>query len=273
MHSNDTKLELRLNMETISRKSLKTVLFLNGNGFTTSDVSRAIKQKLKLAISESTENQIEASHELLNQFIEDDRVIYGVNTSLGGFVNWLIPHENAQELQENLIAAVATNVGPYLEDDIVKASMLARLNSLARGTSAISLKNFNKLLEIYNAGIIPCVPCKGSLGASGDLGPLACIALVATGKWKAKYQGKVLKGATALKKANIEPMELSYKEGLSLINGTSTMTGLAALLIEEAMNLIKTYDIISCLTFEGLKVKKKPFSPIVHHQKKASRST
>lgn len=98
-----------------------------------------------------------------------------------------------------MIAAVATNVGPILEDYIVKASMLARLNSLARGASAISIENFYKLLEIYNAGIIPCIPSKGSLGASGDLGPLACIALVATGKWKAKLQGRGFKWENGLR--------------------------------------------------------------------------
>ncbi len=135
-----------------------------------------------------------------------------------------------------------------------------------RGCSGISEENFNKLLKIYNAGIIPCIPSKGSLGASGDLGPLACIALVATGKWKAKYKGEILSGNRALKKAGLEPMKLGFKEGLSLINGTSAMTGFA-FLVEQLISLVKTYDIISCLTFEGLKVKKKPFNPIVHRQK------
>jgi histidine ammonia-lyase len=182
-------------------------------------------------------------------------------------VNWLIPIQDAQELQENLIAAVATNVGSYLDDRIVRASILARLNSLARGASAISLINFNKLMRIFNADIIPCVPSKGSLGASGDLGPLAFIALVATGRWKAKYKGQILSGSEALRMANIEPMKLTFKEGLSLINGTSAMVGLASLLIEQSIILIKSYDIISCLTFEGLLVKKKPFNPIVHREK------
>jgi Histidine ammonia-lyase len=122
-------------------------------------------------------------------------------------------------------------------------------------------------LKIYNAGIIPCIPSKGSLGASGDLGPLACIALVATGKWKAKYKGKISQGDKVLKQAGLKPMKLGFKEGLSLVNGTSAMTGVAAILIEEIIALLKTYDVISCLTFEGLRVKKKPFHPIVHSQK------
>lgn len=255
-------------MQTVSqKKKLRDKIFLNGEGLSTTDLFTVVNHGLKLEISEEVEDKIEASHDLLNEFIKDERIIYGVNTSLGGFVNWLIPKERAGELQNNLIAAVATNVGPYLEEHIVKASMIARLNSLARGCSGISLENYKKLLNLYNSGIIPCIPSKGSLGASGDLGPLACIALVGTGKWKAKYKGKILRGDTALKRAGLEPMELSFKEGLSLINGTSTMVGLSACLVEETKQLIKLYDVISSLSFEGLKVKSKPFNPIVHRQK------
>lgn len=251
-----------------SSNSQESTLFLDGSSLSTSDVVRTLDDKhAKVSISQEVAQKIEASHKLLNKFVDEGRVIYGVNTSLGGFLNWLIPTPYAQELQENLISAVATNVGPYLDDKIVRASILARLNSLARGTSAISLKNYNKLLAIFNAGIVPCIPSKGSLGASGDLGPLACIALVATGKWKAKYNNQILPGDKVLSIAGIEPMKLSFKEGLSLINGTSAMVGLASLLIEQSITLLKTYDVISCLSFEALKAKKKPFDPVVHRQK------
>ncbi|MCH9617235.1 MAG: Tyrosine ammonia-lyase [Chlamydiia bacterium] len=246
---------------------IKKVLTIIGSKLSTCVIKKVIENNLIVEVSEDAVNRINESRELLNKFIENNRVIYGVNTSCGGFVNWLIPDDYAQEFQENLIAAVATNVGSYLGDDDVRASILIRLNSLAKGASAISLENFNKLLEIYNAGIIPCIPAKGSLGASGDLGPLACIALVATGKWKAKYNGKIVSGGEALKLAGITPMKLGYKEGLSLINGTSVMAGVAALVVEKSIDLLKIYQGISCLTFEALKVKKKPFAPVVHYQK------
>lgn len=252
----------------MNNSSNKTTLFIDGNSLSIHDIFfHSGDYSTQLSISDETANRIDASNKLLNDLVNNNRVIYGVNTSLGGFVNWLIPIDHAEELQNNLIAAVATNVGPYLEDRIVRASMLARINSLSRGASGISLENFNKLLNVFNAGIVPCIPSKGSLGASGDLGPLACIALVATGKWKAKYKNQVIAGDVALKEAGITPMRLSYKEGLSLINGTSAMVGLAAILVEQVESLIKTYDIISCLTFESLKIKKKPFNPIVHRQK------
>lgn len=250
------------------KRNQKDDLFLDGTNLTSETVYKTAQNNEKqVNISDKTAKEISNSRDLLLKFINESRVIYGVNTSLGGFVHWLVPHNSAEELQNNLIAAVATNVGPYLDDKSVRATMLARLNSLARGTSAISLENFTKLLHMYNSGIIPCIPSKGSLGASGDLGPLACIALVGTGQWKAKFNHQILSGSEALKRAGIKPMKLSYKEGLSLINGTSAMTGLAALLIEQAIILVKTYDIISSLTFEGLSIKKKPFNPLVHRQK------
>ncbi len=250
------------------RKISSTQLILDGNSLSTFDVFSAVHDyEQEVTITQDCAERVRASRQLLNQLVDNDRVIYGVNTGVGGFVNWLVSTKHAQKLQENLISAVATNVGPYLDDAVSRAAMLVRLNSLARGCSGISEENFNKLLKMYNAGIVPCIPSKGSLGASGDLGPLACIALVGTGKWKAKYKGEILSGDKALKQAGLTPMKLGFKEGLSLVNGTSAMTGFAAILIEQAISLVKTYDIISCLTFESLKVKKKPFNPIVHRQK------
>ncbi len=260
------------NQKTVGKKNTQLEtgiqILLDGNHLTTSEVFKAAFDfDIEIAINQETAKRIDTSRQTLNQLVKEGRIIYGVNTGVGGFVDWLIPENDAEKLQENLISAVATNVGAYLDDSISRAAMLVRLNSLARGASAISLENFNKLLKIYNAGIVPCIPSKGSLGASGDLGPLACITLVATGKWKAKYKGRILSGKKALEQASIEPMKLGFKEGLSLVNGTSVMTGLAAILVEQAISLIKTYDIISCLTFESLKVKKQPFNPVVHREK------
>lgn len=243
-------------------------LFINGESLTSFDLFKACNNPaIQVCISEETKQKILDSRALLDKFIDENRIIYGVNTGVGGFVSWLIPKDGAEKLQNNLIEAVATNVGPYLEDRIARAAILVRLNSLARGTSAISFENFEKLMRIYNAGIAPCIPAKGSLGASGDLGPLACIALVATGKWRARYEGVVMPGIEALHRAGIEPMSLTFKEGLSLVNGTSAMTAMAGILVEDVAHLIKLYDVISSLTFEALNAKKKPFDPKVHREK------
>lgn len=222
----------------------------------------------EIEIDEQTKKVVNDCRKKLEEFVKDGRVIYGVNTSMGGFVNWLVPIDKAQELQENLIKAVATNVGRYVDDRYVRAMMVARIVSLSRGNSAISLENLEKLIAIFNAGIVPCVPEKGSLGTSGDLGPLAAIALVCAGlDWKAKYKGEVRPAREALRIAGIEPMRLSFKEGLALINGTSGMVGLGSVVFIEAEKTLKFYTGLSALSFEGLAAKSKPFDPRVHQLK------
>lgn len=243
-------------------------LVVDGYNLTTQDVKNVARNfGCRVVVSDKVKAKVNDSRRALDDMLEDGKVIYGVNTSMGGFVNWLVPLEYATELQNNLISAIATNVGEYLSDDIVRAGILSRINSLARGASAISLFNFKKIIALMNAGVIPLIPQKGSLGTSGDLGPLAYIALVCCGKWRAKYNQTIMSGEEVLRSIKQEPMKLSYKEGLSLVNGTSMMSGMGALLVEDVRNLIKTYDVVSSLSLEMLLAKLKPFDPIVHRAK------
>jgi histidine ammonia-lyase len=222
---------------------------------------------IRIEITPEIRERVIASRKLLEEFVASGRIIYGVTTSVGGFVNWLVPATMAEEVQNNILRCVQSNVGSDLDDIYVRAAMLARINSLGRGASAISIENLEKFVEMYNRGILPCIPEKGSLGTSGDLGPLACIALVGTGQWRAKYNGEILPGAEALKRADIEPMKLSYKEGLALINGTSAMAGMAACLTADAKQLVKVYTLATCMSLETLKGKIMPFHPAAHTQK------
>ncbi|MDH6461736.1 histidine ammonia-lyase [Micromonospora sp. A200] len=227
----------------------------------------AATHSVPVGLDDKVWQRVQTSRETLQRFVDEGRVIYGVNTSMGGFVDWLVPVTMAQQLQENLINAVATNVGPHLDDRTVRAIMLSRIVSLARGNSAISPANLEKLIAVYNAGIIPCVPEKGSLGTSGDLGPLAAIALACVGQWRARYRGETMPAAEALRLAGIEPMTLSFKEGLALINGTSGMVGLGGLVFAQASRLLETYLTVSALSVEGLRGMTKPFDPRVHELK------
>ncbi len=247
---------------------MSNVFEISGESMKAADIARvAYDFDIKIKLSEGACEAIVKSRQLLDDLLAQGKVIYGVNTSMGGFVKYLIPEKHAAHMQDNLIAAVATNVGSYFDDPIVRAAMLARINSLARGVSAISLDNMRKFVAIFNHGICPCIPQKGSLGTSGDLGPLAAIALALTGKWQVRYRGEVMAASDALKAAGIEPLKLSYKEGLALINGTSAMTGLACLTINDTEKIIESYESITALTLETLKGKRKAFSPLVHAEK------
>lgn len=253
--------------ENLTSLSLKSFHIEFNKEASLEDISYAAINHLPVTLDDEVIARVEKSRHILENMVEENRVIYGVNTSMGGFVNYIVPIDKASELQNNLINAVATNVGAFFDDTTVRATMLARIVSLSRGNSAISVANFCKLIDVYNKGVVPCVPEKGSLGTSGDLGPLAAIALVCTGQWKARYQGEQMSGIEALEKAGISPMVLSFKEGIALINGTSAMVGLGSLLYDEVKQVFDTYLTISALSIEGLHGKTKPFDPAVHKLK------
>lgn len=223
--------------------------------------------RIPVTLDDSVRARVQASRDVVDRFVSEGRVIYGVNTSLGGFVDHLVPVTLASSLQKNLIRTAATNVGECFDDTTVRSIILSRIVSLSRGNSGITLENLDKLVALFNAGVVPCVPQKGSLGASGDLGPLAAIALVCIGEWKATIEGKTLSGAEALAAAGLEPMDLSYKEGLALINGTSGMVGLGSLVYRSAQRLVETYLLVSALSIEGLAGMTRPFTPAVHQTK------
>lgn len=178
-----------------------------------------------------------------------------------------MPDHARQQVQRNLIHAVSTNVGPCFEDSLVRGAMLARLNALARGNSAVSRAVVEQLLAMFNAGITPCVPSLGSLGTSGDLGPLAAIAQVTIGSGHARLNGETLSGAEALRRAGLSPVELSYKDGLALINGTSFMCSVMSHTLDQALTLLDNYIAVSALTFGCLQGKKTPIAPVTQRFK------
>src|ERR1700758_5295105 len=123
---------------------------------------------------------------------------YGVNTGFGRFVSRSIPEELTEELQLRLLRSHACGVGEPYPDEIVRAAMLLRANTLAKGNSGAHVRTVELLLECLNRGIVPVVPARGSVGASGDLAPLAHLALPLIGEGEAWFDGERLGGGDAL---------------------------------------------------------------------------
>ena len=248
--------------------SKQQTLTLNGQDLSIEELVVAGRNPdMQIHIRESNWPKIAQCRSLCEKWANEETVIYGVNTSCGGLVNYLLPRENDNEFQQNLIRAVTTQVGELLPDELVRITMIARANSLCRGYSGIKPENLKIYLQMINKGVYPCIPEKGSLGSSGDLGPLGCIACVAIGEWKARYRGKQMSGGQAMQKAGIPLMTLNAKEGLSLINGTSCMVGLASTNLHDAEISIKTSDAIAAISIETLLGRKNPFDLRVHRQK------
>jgi histidine ammonia-lyase len=243
-------------------------LIIDGYTLTIEELMKAGEDlSIKVEVDEKNWPKIRECRDLVDKWASEERCIYGVNTSCGGLVDYLLPRERDNDFQKNLVRSITTQVGKPFEDSMVRKFMIARANSLCRGFSGIKEKNLKIYLDMINKQVFPLVPRKGSLGTSGDLGPLGCIASVGFGEWKARYKGKVLPGKEAMEAAGVELMYLNAKEGLSLINGTSGMVGLACTVIFEATNTLKNSDIIAAFAIETLMGRYNPFDVRVHEQK------
>jgi histidine ammonia-lyase len=189
---------------------------------------------------------------------------YGVNTGFGRFVSRSIPEELTEELQVRLLRSHACGVGDPYPDEIVRAAMLLRANTLAKGNSGARVTTVELLLGCLNRGVLPIVPSRGSVGASGDLAPLAHLALPLIGEGDVWVDGERRPGAEGLAAAGLEPTRLAAKEGLSLINGTQFMTAVAALGLVRARRLTVAADLACAQSLEALQGSRTSFLPQIH---------
>lgn len=183
--------------------------------------------------------------------IQRREVRYGITTGFASFKTVFIPPEKTAELQVNLIRSHCVGVGPVLSEDEVRAAMLVRLNSLAQGNSGVRPELLEHLIGMLNGNVYPYVPSQGSVGSSGDLAPLSHITLAMMGEGMAFVDGKLVPAAEALERAGLTPIILAAKEGLAMNNGTSVMTGIAALAVHRAVDLVKVADIAAAMTLEA----------------------
>ena len=188
---------------------------------------------------------------------------YGVNTGFGRFVSQAIPPEQAADLQLRLLRSHACGVGDPYPDEVVRAAMLLRANTLAKGFSGARVETIELLLGVLGAGIVPHVPSRGSVGASGDLAPLAHLALPLVGEGEATVDGRRVSGAEALAAVGLSPITLEAKEGLSLINGTQFMTAMASLALVRARRLARVADVACAMSVEALQATPTSFHPAI----------
>lgn len=238
---------------------------IDGNSLTLEEVIKVARENYKVELSEEAKKRVIKSRSIVDNIVENDEVVYGITTGFGKFSDVTISGEDCKTLQRNLIISHACGYGNSLATDEVRTAMLLRANALSKGYSGIRLETLSTLIEMLNKGVHPVIPEKGSLGASGDLAPLSHMVLPMLGEGEAEYEGEILSGKEAMKKANIETIELVAKEGLALINGTQIMTAVGALALYDGINLVKTSDIASALTLEALRGIRDAFDQRTHN--------
>jgi histidine ammonia-lyase len=242
-------------------------LRIDGNSLTIADVVSVARRETPVALDRASEQLVRAAAKLVAELAEGDAPIYGVNTGFGDLSQVRIPRADLARLQLNLLRSHAAGVGDPLAEDVTRAILLLRANTLASGRSGVRPETIDLLLDLLNRGVHPVIPMHGSVGASGDLAPLAHAALVLIGEGEAVFDGKRLPGGEALKKADLKPIELAAKEALALINGTQVMTAIGCLALHDAEVLCTTADIIGGLSAEALRATDAAWDEALHNER------
>ena len=246
---------------------------LTGSTLTLDEIAAVARHRAAVApLGAAARARMEASQAWVEAALKGEAVLYGVNTGFGPLANQRIAPEQARRLSRNVILACVVGVGPPLPPEVVRAMMLVRANTLAKGRSGVRPLLAERLIDMLNAGVTPYVPSKGSLGASGDLAPLAHIAAVLTRdpegdggySGQAWHTGALTSGAEAMARAGIERIVPEAKDGLALTNGTTFMAAAAALALHDAASLVRHAEISAALSMEALLALSEPFQPALH---------
>lgn len=221
----------------------------------------------KIEISPEAKSRVSSSRKIIDEAVANGKVIYGITTGFGAFKNKVIDKNETEKLQENLILSHSVGVGKYLPTEVVRGIMFLMINYLSKGYSGARWETLETFVQMLNKGVHPLVPEKGSVGSSGDLAPSAHTALVLIGKGEAEYKGKQMSGAHAMKLAGIKPVKLSSKEGLAIINNTSTMTSISALLLFDTNWLLKVANVAISLSLQALRGTDRAYDLRIHKLK------
>lgn len=231
------------------------------------DFYKIIFDKETLELSETLISKVENGFNFLEEFSKD-KVIYGVNTGFGPMAQYRISEENRNQLQYNLIRSHSSGVGNPLSPQSAKAVMLARLNTLSLGKSGIHPSVVFLLKELINKDVTPLIFEHGGVGASGDLVQLAHLALVLIGEGEVFYKKERRETKDVFAELGIEPIKVHIREGLGLMNGTSTMTGIGIINAYYSRKLVDISVKLSCAINEIVKAYDDHFSEALNSTKR-----
>jgi histidine ammonia-lyase len=259
---------------------MQTIL-LDGNSLTREQLVAVACNGIDVALDAAQLVHVQRAADFLADKVSCGEPIYGVTTGFGSNADKLLGAHRArdelpggnpepraetllEELQHNLVITHAVCVGEPFDAPVVRAMLAIRINTLLRGHSGIRVSTLQALTDLLNRGVIPVIPCKGSVGASGDLAPLSHLAIVLLGGGEAFFGGERMPGAEALRRAGLEPVRLSFKEGLALNNGTTQMLATAVLALDRLGQLLATADLAGAMTLEAFAGRSSAFREDVH---------
>jgi len=202
------------------------------------DFSNIVFNNQPVTLQKADLDRVDENYRFLKSF-SSNKIIYGINTGFGPMAQYKVSEENLLQLQYNLIRSHSSGSGSLLAPHLVKALMIARLNSIMRGFSGVHTEVAELLRDLINNNITPCIFEHGGVGASGDLVQLAHLGLVLIGEGEVVFEDEVHPTERIFNKFNIKPLTIHGREGLAIINGTSAMTGMGMVNIIQARKLLE----------------------------------
>ncbi|WP_327000541.1 aromatic amino acid ammonia-lyase [Dactylosporangium sp. NBC_01737] len=207
---------------------------------------RAARGPVAVVTGTAVRDRVAAGRIFLSKVLGDDRAVYGSTTGFGALVGYA-GRADLRDQADNTLAHLGAGHGPDIDPDVVRATMLVRAWSLARGASGVSPHVIDALAAMLATTFVPAMPRLGSVGASGDLIPLGAAAQALRGRGHAYVDGVRLPAAEALAAAGLEPLPLDGRDALALVNGTSLTTAALALALASARASHRAVQLLTCL--------------------------
>jgi len=248
-------------------------IIIDGESLTIAQIVSVARHGAKVELADSAKATINEAYHWVEEIVKRGEPVYGINTGFGIFADHRIPKEDSAQLSRNLILSHAVGTGDPLDEEIVRAAILVRANTLAKGFSGVRVAVVETLIALLNKGVTPIVPSQGSLGSSGDLAPLSHLALVYTTdardeeceSGRAVYRGEELTGKEAMRRAGIERIILGAKEGLALNNGATFSAAIGALAVHDSECLLRAGEVSLSMTLEAVMGCSAAFDERLHH--------
>lgn len=232
-------------------------------------VSAGARGQVRIRLSDEPgfRDRLQRGADVIAERLEEQRPTYGVNTGFGASCLNAVSEQDALRLAANLPRYHGCGVGPLLTSEQSRAVMIVRLASLATGFSGVRPLILERMVQMLDAGLAPCIPAQGSVGASGDLTPLSYIAASLMGEREVWRNGQVVATRGALAEAGIDPVELGPKESLAIMNGTSVMAAIMCLSHTRALRLARLASQVTALALEGVHGQRSHFDERIFNAK------
>jgi histidine ammonia-lyase len=244
-----------------------TLYTISSRPFSYNDFRTLLGDGARLKLSEEARARIVRCRAYLDQKLKSHGgkppALYGINTGFGALHHTSIPPQDLERLQRNLVMSHACGTGEEVPREVVRLMLLLKIKGLSYGHSGVQLQTVQRLVDFFNADLLPVVYQQGSLGASGDLAPLAHLSLPLIGEGEVVLKGRRMKAAAALKKMGWKPVHLQSKEGLALLNGTQFMSAYGLYSVLRAQHLSGMADRIACVSLDAYDCRTEPFHPLI----------